>query len=81
MGKRLFATAALVAVILSSPAEARIICTIVADAGSKEAIMEKDDCKTRVTHTSIFNAPLAVMGYDSGFLESGLSRPKIQPVT
>ncbi|MCR6500189.1 hypothetical protein MUO32_14160 [Shinella sp. CPCC 101442] len=81
MGKRLFAAAAMLAAILSSPAEARIIYTIVADAGSNEVIMEKGDGKTRVTPASIFNAPLAVMGYDSGFLESGLSRPKIQPVT
>ncbi len=70
MDTRLFAAGALLAASFAAPAEARIICTIVADAGSNEVIMEKGDCKSRVTPASTFKVPLAVMGYDSGFLEN-----------
>lgn len=70
MDNRLFAAGALLAASFAAPAEARTICTIVADAGSNEVIMEKGDCKSRVTPASTFKITLAVMGYDSGFLEN-----------
>jgi len=70
MNFRLVAASALLAAGFSAPAEARIICTIVADAASDDIILEKGDCKTRVTPASTFKVPLAVMGYDSGFLEN-----------
>ncbi len=69
MDIRLFAAGALLAAGMSVPAQARIICTIVADAGSDEVFLEKGDCATRVTPASTFKVPLAVMGYDSGYLE------------
>ena len=69
MDMRLLAAGVLLAASLGTPAEARIICTIVADAVSDEVILEKGDCETRVTPASTFKIPLAVMGYDSGFLE------------
>ncbi|HEV7248628.1 MAG TPA: class D beta-lactamase [Shinella sp.] len=69
MDIRLFAAGALLAAGFSMPAEARIICTIVADAGSDEVFLEQGDCATRVTPASTFKVPLAVMGYDSGYLE------------
>lgn len=69
MDNRLFAAGFLLAAGLAAPAEARIICTIVADAASEEVILETGDCKSRVTPASTFKVPLAVMGYDSGFLE------------
>ncbi len=69
MDIRLFAASAVLAAGFSMPAEARIICTIVADAGSDEVFLEKGDCATRVTPASTFKVPLAVMGYDSGYLE------------
>lgn len=70
MDRRLFAAGALLAASVAAPAEARTICTIVADAGSNEIITEKGDCKSRVTPASTFKITLAVMGYDSGFLEN-----------
>lgn len=70
MDIRLFAAGALLAASLCTPAEARIICTIVTDAADGAAILEKGDCKTRVTPASTFKVPLAVMGYDAGFLEN-----------
>ena len=70
MNPRPFAAGLLLAAGFAMPAEARIICTIVADAASDEIILEQGDCKTRVTPASTFKVPLAVMGYDSGFLEN-----------
>lgn len=69
MDIRLFAASALLAASINAPAQARIICTIVADAASNEVILEKGDCASRVTPASTFKVPLAVMGYDSGYLE------------
>ena len=70
MDLRPFAAGLLLAAGLAVPAEARTICTIVADAASDAIILEQGDCKTRVTPASTFKVPLAVMGYDSGFLEN-----------
>jgi len=70
MDIRLFAAGLLLAAGFAAPAEARILCTIVADAGSGETILEEGDCTTRVTPASTFKVPLAVMGYDSGFLKN-----------
>jgi beta-lactamase class D len=70
MDIRLFAAGILLATGFSAPAEARIICTIVADATNGDTILEKGDCKSRVTPASTFKVALAVMGYDSGFLEN-----------
>jgi len=70
MDIRLFAAGTLLAASLCTPAEARIICTIVTDAADGAVILEKGDCKTRVTPASTFKVPLAVMGYDAGFLEN-----------
>ncbi|WLR91364.1 class D beta-lactamase [Shinella zoogloeoides] len=70
MDLRPVAAGMLLAAAFAMPAEARIICTIVADAASNEVILEQGDCKTRFTPASTFKVPLAVMGYDSGFLEN-----------
>lgn len=70
MDLRPFAAGILLAAGFAMPVEARIICSIVADAENGEIILEKGDCKTRVTPASTFKVPLAVMGYDSGFLEN-----------
>ena len=63
MDIRLFAAGALLAAGMNVSAQARIICTIVADAGSDEVFLEKGDCASRVTPASTFKVPLAVMGY------------------
>ena len=70
MDMRLFAAGLLLAAGFAAPTQARTICTIVADAASNEVLLEEGDCKTRVTPASTFKVPLAVMGYDSGFLEN-----------
>lgn len=44
------------------------VCTLVADAQSGEVLIEEGDCRTRVTPASTFKIPLAIIGYDSGFL-------------
>ncbi|MGF7160082.1 beta-lactamase class D [Rhodoligotrophos appendicifer] len=54
---------------LSIPAQAKEICTIVADAADGKVLMEQGDCKTRVTPASTTKIALAVMGFDSGFLK------------
>src|SRR5690606_22189308 len=51
-------------------AQSANVCTIVADAGSGEILIEDGDCRTRVTPASTFKIPLAVMGYDAGFLDN-----------
>lgn len=52
----------------SAAANAATLCTIVADASSGEILLEEGDCRTRVTPASTFKIPLAVIGFDSGFL-------------
>lgn len=53
----------------ASPAAAGHLCTIVADAGSGEILVEKGSgCGDRVTPASTFKIALAVMGYDAGIL-------------
>ena len=59
----------LLALIAARPAEARNICTVVADAASGATLFEDGDCQTRVTPASTFKVVLALMGYDAGFLQ------------
>ncbi|AYD00108.1 class D beta-lactamase [Neorhizobium sp. NCHU2750] len=68
----IFRTAALGAVLTItgfSTAEAKTICTLVADAASGKVLVEDGDCESRVTPASTFKMALAVIGYDSGFLK------------
>jgi len=68
-----FCIAALASLVIAfsiSGAEAKIVCTIVADAASGEVLLEDGDCATRVTPASTFKVAIALMGFDSGFLES-----------
>ncbi len=55
--------------VLMPQAEARIICTVLADARSGEILLEEGDCRTRVTPASTFKIALAVMAHDAGFLK------------
>jgi beta-lactamase class D len=59
--------------VLSVPAHAGTICTIVADASDGKVLMEEGDCRTRVTPASTTKIALAVMGFDSGFLKDAHS--------
>lgn len=70
------ALAAAGAIAAARPAEARMVCTIVADAASGAILVEDGDCRTRVTPASTFKVPLAVMGYDAGIL-SGPDAPAL----
>jgi beta-lactamase class D len=51
----------------SSSADAGAICTLVTDPAGT-VIHEEGDCDRRVTPASTFKVPLAVMGFDAGFL-------------
>ncbi|MBX9464042.1 MAG: class D beta-lactamase [Aquamicrobium sp.] len=63
----------LLALLAVRPAEARNICTIVADATSGAVLHEDGDCQTRVTPASTFKVALALMGYDAGYLQDSRS--------
>src|SRR5690606_31094243 len=47
---------------------AKSLCTIVLDARNGRTLLEEGDCDIRATPASTFKIPLAVMGFDSGFL-------------
>lgn len=55
--------------VLMAQAEARMVCTVLADARSGNILVEDGDCRTRVTPASTFKIALAVMGHDAGFLK------------
>ncbi|MEH3145955.1 MAG: class D beta-lactamase [Methylobacterium frigidaeris] len=57
------------ALALVAPASAATLCTIVTDAADGRVLLEQGDCRTRVTPASTFKVPLAVMGFDAGFLK------------
>ncbi|MES2511012.1 MAG: class D beta-lactamase [Pseudomonadota bacterium] len=59
--------AALLAAAVSS--HAATLCTVIADAKDGKVLLEQGDCRTRVTPASTFKIPLALMGFDSGFLK------------
>lgn len=50
-------------------AEAKTICTIVTDAADGKILAEQGDCRSRVTPASTFKIALALMGFDSSFLQ------------
>lgn len=54
---------------LSQVAEAKTICTVVADAATGTMLVEEGNCSERYTPASTFKVPLALMGYDTGFLK------------
>jgi beta-lactamase class D len=66
--KPILAAAAFMA--MAASAHAGQICTVMADAGSGAVLLEKGDCKTRVTPASTTKIAFAVMGFDSGFLKN-----------
>ena len=53
---------------LGSTAQARTICTAVADATTGEFLVQRGNCKQRVTPASTFKLALSVMAFDNGFL-------------
>ena len=61
--------AALAMLVSSCAAQAKTVCTIIADASTPGILGQSGDCETRVTPASTFKIALAVMGFDSGFLK------------
>lgn len=69
----LFTAALFAAVIYGSPANARVICTLVSEVETGKILIEEGDCNTRVTPASTFKVPLALMGFESKFLKDAQS--------
>lgn len=56
--------------ILSAPAQAKMLCTVVADFDVAKIVSEDGDCRTRVTPASTFKIALAIIGVEDGFLKN-----------
>lgn len=52
----------------TATADAGVLCTTVADAGSGQQLRQDGTCERRVTPASTFKVAISLMGYDSGFL-------------
>ncbi len=63
----LLAAAAIAA--MATTAQAKTICTVIADAKTGNTIIKQGDCEGRATPASTFKLALSVIGYDSGFLK------------
>lgn len=68
MQRRSLSFLALITSAVLAPAEAKTVCTVVADSSTADVLLEQGDCRTRVTPASTFKVPLAVIGFDSGIL-------------
>ena len=55
--------------LASSTVYARTICTVVADASTRQILVQQGDCSSRVTPASTFKIAISLMGFDSGFLK------------
>jgi len=55
--------------LAASTAQARTVCTAIADAGTGKILVQHGDCSRRVTAASTFKIAISLMGYDSGFLK------------
>ncbi len=60
--------ALIAATLLSLPARADTVCTLILDASAADVLVEEGDCRSRVPPASTFKVPLAVMAYDAGML-------------
>lgn len=60
--------AALALVLAGGAAQAKNVCTVIADAADGRVLVQEGDCATRVTPASTFKVPLAVIGFDAGVL-------------
>jgi beta-lactamase class D len=63
----LAAAAALASV--AGAAAADNVCTVLADASTREILSQTGECDRRVPPASTFKIPIALMGYDAGFLK------------
>ena len=75
--KILAVAGALMLVLLAAiPAQAGVICTLLADPESRVVLLAEGDCETRVTPASTFKLPLAIMAFDAGIVTSA-REPKL----
>jgi beta-lactamase class D len=65
--------ACLIVELAAFPAQARTICTAIADAATGTVVLEQGDCRDRVTPASTFKIALSLIGYDSGLLKDAQS--------
>ncbi|OJF96809.1 class D beta-lactamase [Pararhizobium antarcticum] len=70
-GIRFSVTVLALSALFAIPAQAATLCTVIADAKTGDILVREGKCDARVTPASTFKIPLAVMGYDSGFLTDG----------
>ena len=52
----------------AAKAHSEVLCTLVSDAKTGAVLMEEGDCRSRVTPSSTFKIPLAIMAYDANIL-------------
>jgi len=58
------------AMVLSvATAQAKTICTVIADAADNKILTQQGDCSSRVTPASTFKIAISLMGFDAGFLK------------
>ena len=55
--------------LATSTAQARTVCTAIADAATGKILEQQGDCSERVTAASTFKIAISLMGYDSQFLK------------
>lgn len=60
--------ALLACLVTATDAEAKTICTALADVATGEMLFQEGTCDRRVTAASTFKIAISLMGYDSGFL-------------
>jgi beta-lactamase class D len=70
---RRVAVSFLLAGLAASTAQARTVCTAIADAGTGKILVQQGDCSGRVTPASTFKIAISLMGYDSEFLKDAHS--------
>jgi beta-lactamase class D len=54
---------------IAATAQAKSLCTVVADAASEKIFEQEGNCNVRVTPASTFKIAISLMGYDAGFLK------------
>jgi beta-lactamase class D len=78
-GLRFLSVLAVVAAFVggANVAQARDICTLIADPATRTVLYQEGDCETRVTPASTFKVALAVMAWDAGIITSP-HEPKLE---
>lgn len=67
--RRVIAAACVSVAFSAIPAQARTLCTVVADASDGRIVQQEGHCADRYTPASTFKIPLGLMGFDAGVLQ------------